>query len=1183
LNAQPAPTRFFFIPGDWSWAAARVDAQRRGGHLATVTSAEEYQTLREQVGTVETDGAWLGALKLSPAGAWSWITGEPWTWSAWAAGEPDGAGDTYGNAGDYLMTAPTRQWQWEDASDLRAGGYVLEVDAPGQPVILVPPQSQIAAPGENVSFTVTAAGTEPLFFQWLGNGVLLPGATNATLDLPGVQPADMGCYRVVVSNALGAVTSAPTATLELDYPERPGRLDPTFQPPTLSNGSLPLAAQARALVVQADGRILVGGRFRFVNGVARHGLARLQPDGTLDESFAGPPLASTGSDYRVEVKAVAAQAKGGVLAGGNLSTLVGGTRRDGLIRLLADGSLDETFPCVLDEDASVQALWLLPDDRAIIAGRFRSVNGLARPGLARLNADGSCDPTFAPQLVLGAQDTPCAVAVQPDGKVLLGLDRPPLGEGGPGPALVRLQPDGQLDPSFQPGLDARCAVHRVVVQSDGRILVGGSCGLVCLTPSGSRDAEFQAAPAAIGAGAWPNGLAVQPDGRILAEGHLVQDDAEHWGLLRLRSEGRLDPTFVIAPSLSPVFALAFETEGNVLVGTEGRVVRLNGPLAPRIVREPQGVLANAGVTVKLDVAARGAAPLGFQWLADGVPVPNATNAALVLSLVQARDAAAYQVVVFNREGCVTSAHPAVLEVNTVAPENVRPRLAITWPAPDSRASEAVWPVQGLASDNHSVAEVWYQLNDHPWQQAIGTTNWSAEVSAAPGTNRVRAFSVDWAGNRSRTNVVRFFRLVPSPVRVEVVGEGTVSPALHGRSLAQGRHFTVTATPGEGWLFSHWTGQADGDAEFALLGRRPALTFAMRAGLVLQAHFTRHPFLARAGRYRGLFYEPSEVADGRSGFFALTLTPGGAFSGRLVMVGSTNRFTGQFNVLGQAVFSLARSGASALQVELQLDVAEGSSRVTGFISDGTWTAELHAARVGFQVPAQPAPWAGRYTLLLPGELAADNAASEGAVVPGGDGWGTLTVSPGGQLTLAGGLADGAPLSCAGAVSTTGYWPLYVPLYKDRGALLAWVKFGGPDGLACERVRWTRATRPLSARFAQGLTNDLALLGSPYTGDRGRPILDFTDGVVIFQGGRLTEPLVQPVLLTATNRVLNLGEQPMTFRLNVADGSFRGTFRVPGAARTNAFQGVVLQNRNFGAGFFLDGPASGRVYFGPAPDE
>ncbi|MBI4661812.1 MAG: SBBP repeat-containing protein [Verrucomicrobia bacterium] len=76
------------------------------------------------------------------------------------------------------------------------------------PTITIQPQSQAVKAGASVSFSVTAAGTPPLSFQWRQNGENLPGATNSTLIINSAQAMHAGTYAVAVSNSAGSVTSS---------------------------------------------------------------------------------------------------------------------------------------------------------------------------------------------------------------------------------------------------------------------------------------------------------------------------------------------------------------------------------------------------------------------------------------------------------------------------------------------------------------------------------------------------------------------------------------------------------------------------------------------------------------------------------------------------------------------------------------------------------------------------------------------------------------------------------------------------------------------------------------------------------------------------------------------------------------------------------------------------------------
>ena len=81
--------------------------------------------------------------------------------------------------------------------------------APSIPSISTPPLGQSFTLGSAVALSVSAGGTGPLFYQWQFNGVNIGGATTATLALSNLSATNAGAYRVVITNAVGTITSLP--------------------------------------------------------------------------------------------------------------------------------------------------------------------------------------------------------------------------------------------------------------------------------------------------------------------------------------------------------------------------------------------------------------------------------------------------------------------------------------------------------------------------------------------------------------------------------------------------------------------------------------------------------------------------------------------------------------------------------------------------------------------------------------------------------------------------------------------------------------------------------------------------------------------------------------------------------------------------------------------------------------
>jgi uncharacterized delta-60 repeat protein len=334
-----------------------------------------------------------------------------------------------------------------------------------------------------------------------------------------------------------------------------GTLDPTFDPGSGANGAINLVA------LQSDGKVLITGAFTMVAGMARAGIARLNSDGKLDLSFdPGTGIGPTGeiSDLFVDGSDKA------VLAGH--FDLFNGVTRHMLARLNLDGTVDPTFDAGKNFTAVgggvggwVKRIALYPDGQLIAIGFFQA--GSSTYDLVRVAVDGTVDQSFLAKGVSIA-----AVAAQPDGRVLLGDGYVNGSSGG----LARLNADGQTDITFNAGASFSTVIR---VQQDGRILVLDGFGLRRLNYNGTDDPAFLR-PQISGAGGRSlfRGMEVQGDGRTLIYGAFNRvNGVPRIGVARLLPNGSIDPTFVPDPSIIATgFVLNLSTR--VAVGTGDHVL-----------------------------------------------------------------------------------------------------------------------------------------------------------------------------------------------------------------------------------------------------------------------------------------------------------------------------------------------------------------------------------------------------------------------------------------------------------------------------------------------------------------------------------------------------------------------------------------------------------------------------------
>jgi uncharacterized delta-60 repeat protein len=354
-----------------------------------------------------------------------------------------------------------------------------------------------------------------------------------------------------------------------------------------------------ATAIQTDGKILAGGRFRSVNGVARTHIVRLNPDGSSDTSF--NPTFYPSLDY--DLFAIVLQSDGKILVGGWFDE-VNGAIRQRIARLNPDGSLDTTFVPPPGAINWISSIAVQPDGKVVIGGHFWILDGQDRSNIARLNANGSLDSSFDPGL--GTDRLVSDIVMQSDGKIVIVGEFSEV-DGVPRNRIARLNADGSLDTGFDPGTgpedhpetSCQCTLgssmlKTVALQSNSKVLVGGVFrqfdgttrhGLVRLHTDGGLDTSFDA-PLELVEMWWRTdnstshavmirACIVQQDDKIVVAGLFTTHSGTRLGFARLNSNGTLDTTFGFDGSLGSIFALALQVDGSVVLGGSFNSILLN--------------------------------------------------------------------------------------------------------------------------------------------------------------------------------------------------------------------------------------------------------------------------------------------------------------------------------------------------------------------------------------------------------------------------------------------------------------------------------------------------------------------------------------------------------------------------------------------------------------------------------
>jgi uncharacterized delta-60 repeat protein/M6 family metalloprotease-like protein len=488
-----------------------------------------------------------------------------------------------------------------------------------------------------------------------------------------------------------------------------GSVDSSFNPGTGANGTV------YAVLLQPDGKIIIGGEFTSYNGTARQILARLNSDGSLDTGFTGPAFVSG----FWSVHSLALQSDGKLLVGGIFYLSASQPFKSGICRVLTTGALDPAFNGITNGAHGsgstltlkyIYKIVVQPDGKILIGGDFTAFNGTTnlRGGVARLTTTGSLDGTFTGPTTISTSGAVKTILFQPDGSMLIGGSFTTL-NGTASNHLARISSTGAVDAAFAAAGGfgtSGSTVEDLALLPNGQVLLAGS------------NDSFQSSSGTGPVWRFFPGLAGSPGTIQFLSATYSGDTGTTATLSVTRTGGSLGALTVGYATLSGTATTAdYTAAAGVLTWTDGDAstktisipltadvvsdptesftVNLGQPLIggallgaiqqttvsifpfgsgpPAITTQPASQIATVGFPVTFTVTASGIPTPTFQWKKDAAIINGATGSSYSIAHVAVGDAGTYTVVATNSAGSAIS-NPASLTIKLAPTSGYRPPM-----------------------------------------------------------------------------------------------------------------------------------------------------------------------------------------------------------------------------------------------------------------------------------------------------------------------------------------------------------------------------------------------------------------------------------------------------------------------------------------------------------------------------
>jgi uncharacterized delta-60 repeat protein len=345
------------------------------------------------------------------------------------------------------------------------------------------------------------------------------------------------------------------------------------------NPSFTFNGWVRTVIQQSDGKLVAGGEFTTYSGSANNYIVRINSNGTKDTTF------NIGTGFEYVIDTIIQQSDGKLVAGGRF-VAYSGSANNRIVRINPDGTKDTTFNIGTGFNGNINTIIQQSDGKLVVGGDFTTYSGSTSQGIIRINPDGTNDTTF--NIGTGFDYPVYSIIQQSDSKLVVGgyfLEY----SGSANNYIVRINSNGTKDTTFNIGTGFSDPVLTIIQQSDGKLVVGGyfydysgslADFIVRINPDGTNDTTLA------GLDNYSYSIIQQSDGKLVVVGSFIRYSGSISNkIVRINPDGTNDTTFNTGTGFdlfdNDPDTIIQQSDGKLVVG--GDFTTYSGSVAERMV------------------------------------------------------------------------------------------------------------------------------------------------------------------------------------------------------------------------------------------------------------------------------------------------------------------------------------------------------------------------------------------------------------------------------------------------------------------------------------------------------------------------------------------------------------------------------------------------------------------------